>query len=214
MDINFWHQRWENNQIGFHEVQPNQLLVTHFHVLRLSVKSRIFLPLCGKTSAIQWMLCEGHQIVGVELSEIAIQQLFEELNLAPTINTIGTLKQYSAENIDIFVGNLFDLTSEILGHVDAVFDRASLVALPYETRVQYTSHLVEITQNAPQLLIVFTYDQTKMEGPPFSISADEIQQHYAQSYQSSLLEIIDSTVRGNSNITESIWYLMPNNFEM
>jgi thiopurine S-methyltransferase len=79
MDANFWHQRWGKNEISFHEGEANAMLVDKFQVLSLPKNSRVFVPLCGKTRDIAWLLSQGHRVVGVELSKVAIEQLFTDL---------------------------------------------------------------------------------------------------------------------------------------
>jgi thiopurine S-methyltransferase len=149
MDPGFWHQRWAKNEIGFHEPKANPLLVTHFNKLSLPKGGRVFVPLCGKTLDIAWLLSQGYRVAGAELSEVAISQLFADLGVEPQISTIGALTYYRRPDLDIFVGNLFDLSGGVLGAVDAVYDRAALVALPESMRARYTAHLVEITNRAP-----------------------------------------------------------------
>ena len=92
------------------------------------------------------------------------------------------MRRYSAENIDLFAGDLFELSGERLGPVDAVYDRAALVALPKEMRIQYAAHLKAITDRAPQFLVTYRYDQSRLDGPPFSISAEEVERHYQDVY--------------------------------
>lgn len=210
MDHDFWHDRWQSGRIGFHEREPNPLLVRHFPALSLPDNARVFVPLCGKTLDIGWLLKKGHRVAGAELSELAIQQLFEELGVEPVISDLGTLKCYSADSIDIFVGDIFDLTPALIGPVDAVFDRAALVALPDTMRTDYAPHLTEIAGNAPQLLVTFEYDPSRIEGPPFSIEADEISRLYAKRYAVSTLNI--GTVSGGFkgvDAKERVWLLMP-----
>jgi hypothetical protein len=127
MEHSFWHERWESGRIGFHQGKPNKLLLAHFDALGLADRSRVFLPLCGKTRDIAWLLSQGYRVAGAELSELAIRQLFEELGVEPVISNLGQFKRYSATDIEIFVGDIFSLTAELLGPVDAVFDRAALV---------------------------------------------------------------------------------------
>lgn len=209
MDANFWHQKWERNEIGFHRSTVNPLLINHFNVLNLAKNSRIFLPLCGKTLDIGWFLANNYRVVGVELSEMAIRQLFINLGIEPHVTENQGMWHYQAENIDIFVGNLFDLTAGMLDSVDAIYDRAALVALPKAMRTQYSAHLITITHVAPQLLICFEYDQALLEGPPFSISATEIKQHYAANYELQLLESVD-VAGGLKEICpakENVWLL-------
>lgn len=209
MDTTFWLQRWEKNNIAFHQSAANPLLIQHFKALALAQGSRVFLPLCGKTLDMGWLLSQGYQVAGAELSELAIQQLFAELGVEPQITNMGELKHYSATNIDIFVGDIFHLSAQMLGPVDAVYDRAALVALPQDMRHQYTAHLIKITSQAPQLLISYEYDQSLMAGPPFSISHEEINQHYGDSYEVTLLisSEVSGGLKGTCAAQENVWLL-------
>ena len=211
MEADFWHTRWENAQIGFHEGNVNRMLAAHLEALPIAPGSRIFLPLCGKTRDIAWLLSRRYRVVGAELSEIAVQQLFDELPLVPRVTQDGPLKRYAAKGVDVLVGDIFDLTAETLGPVDAVFDRAALVALPGEMRGRYTDHIATITRNAPQLLVTFEYDQSVMNGPPFSLSEAEVRGHYDARYDITLLE--DAEVKGGLKgvcpALEKAFLLMP-----
>lgn len=150
MDASFWHERWESNDIAFHKNEANPLLVRYFDTLSLPKGSRVFVPLCGMTLDIAWLLSKGYRVVGVELSKIAIEQLFTDLAVEPKVSRIGEVDHYSAADIDIFVGDIFYLSRKVLGPVDAIYDRAALVALPEELRRRYTAHVTAITNKAPQ----------------------------------------------------------------
>lgn len=208
MEAHFWHKKWESNQIGFHEDEVNALLVSYLDRLALNRGARIFLPLCGKTHDIAWLLENGYQVLGVELSEIAIKQLFEALDRVPVVTEMAALKHYHAEGIDIYVGDIFELSATLLGKVDAIYDRAALVALPPETRIQYTEHLRQITGTAPQLLVCIIYDQAEMKGPPFSIVTEEVQRHYAKHYTLAHLDTqpVEGGLKG-VEATEMVWLL-------
>lgn len=209
MEADFWHKKWELNEIGFHKTEANPLLVKHLVQLRINEGDRIFLPLCGKTLDIGWLLQQGFQVVGVELSGLAIEQLFEQLELKPQIAEIGSLKRYSAKNLDVFVGDIFAISRELIGHIDAIFDRAALVALPSEMRIQYAKHLIDITNNAPQILITFEYDTKGVSGPPHAISENEITTHYGAYYQLKTLERenLRGGIKGKSEAIERVWLL-------
>ncbi|WP_103669048.1 thiopurine S-methyltransferase [Pseudanabaena sp. BC1403] len=209
MDASFWHQKWKENNIAFHESESNPLLIKYFKELSLAKGSRVFLPLCGKTLDILWLLSNGYRVAGAELSKIAIDQLFADLGVEPKISRVDQVDHYSAINIDIFVGDIFDLFGKMLGLVDAVYDRAALVALPESMRKRYTAHLKEITNKAPQLLICYEYDQSLMEGPPFSISNEEVNQHYSDSYDLTLMASTNLTggIKGKCAARENVWLL-------
>lgn len=211
MDHNFWHQRWEKNEIAFHESKTNPQLVKYFSELSLAKGRRIFVPLCGKTLDISWLLSKGYRVAGAELSQLAIEQLFIDLGLQPEISTVGELDRWSAKGIDIFVGDIFALTRKTLGPVDAVYDRAALVALPETLRDRYTAHLTELTNKAPQFLICYDYDQRVMEGPPFSVRNEEVHRHYTDTYDLRLLSSTDVAggLKGKCPATENVWRLTP-----
>jgi thiopurine S-methyltransferase len=209
VDADFWQQMWNDGDIGFHKSEAHPLLVEHLPRLGLGRGSRVFIPLCGKTRDIAWLLSQRYRVAGAELSEIAVQQLFEELGVAPEIEELDQLKAYRAEGVDIFVGDIFQLTQELLGPVHGLFDRGALVALPPEVRVAYAKHLMAITASAPQLLVTFLYDQSEMSGPPFSITETEVAGHYQSAYQLSLLPSDDlkGGFKNCSAVKEELWLL-------
>ncbi|MBX3237713.1 MAG: thiopurine S-methyltransferase [Nitrospiraceae bacterium] len=209
MDAQFWHDRWKKNEIGFHQSEPNPLLVKYVDELSLTKGSRVFLPLCGKTLDIGWLLSRDYRVAGAELSALAVEQLFAKLGVTPTITKVDTLDHYRAPQLDIFVGDIFKVTPELLGPVDAVYDRAALVALPPSMRNRYSAHLTTLTANAPQLLISFEYDQQVMEGPPFSVDNEEIRRHYGEQYDITLLTSLDvpGGLKGRCPATESVYLL-------
>ncbi len=211
MDPDFWHKMWIEGDIGFHKSEAHPLLVEYLPQLGLEQGDRVFIPLCGKTRDIGWLLSQGYRVAGAELSEIAVQQLFEELGAEPKIEDLGSLKAYRGEGVDIFVGDIFQLTQELLGPIHGLFDRGALVALPSEVRIAYAKHLIQITAAAPQLLVTFLYDQTEMSGPPFSITETEVAEHYRADYQPSLLasDYLKGGFKNFSAVKEELWLLGP-----
>lgn len=212
MDKNFWLERWETNNIPFHLEQTNPSLLKYQHFFTAKTNNNIFLPLCGKTLDIKWFLSQNQNIIGVELSEKAVIELFENLGVNPKVSGLQDMKLYFTKNVAIYVGNIFSLTKELIGNIDYIYDRAALVALPKEVRIKYTSHLMNITNSAEQLLITYNYDQTLMDGPPFSLSHNEIETHYSKRYSIKILEtlIIPNGLKGICPATEEIWYLKKN----
>lgn len=213
MDAKFWHQRWAQNEIAFHMNEANPLLVKYFGTLSLAKGARIFLPLCGKTLDAGWLLANGFCVVGAELSKLAVEQLFDHLKITPQTSDLGSgLVHYSGINIDIFVGDIFNLSKATLGTVDAVYDRAALVALPEKTRELYAAHLMTITNAAPQLLIAYEYDQRLVDGPPFSVSESEIRKLYQSTYKLTQLTSLDvpGGLKKKFPATENVWRLVAN----
>ncbi|MBO9476882.1 thiopurine S-methyltransferase [Shimia sp. R11_0] len=174
MEEAFWQDRWKNQQIGFHEAVPNPLLTAHFGALNLAPNSAIFVPLCGKTLDIDWLLARGHPVVGVEFHEAAIQEVFARLELAPEISEVAGLTRYHAGDLTLYCGDFFSLRRAHLPSVGAVFDRAALVAVAPAQRQAYVDHMRLLSDEAPILLVSFDYDPSLKVGPPFSVSGAEI----------------------------------------
>ena len=209
MKATFWKNKWDLNQIGFHQNRVNPYLIKHFDALNMKKGDTIFVPLCGKTLDIKWLIQQGIKVIGAELIESAVEQLFMEMQVKPEIHEIEKFKYFSAENVVVFVGDILELNSKLMGNIDAIYDRAALVALPQEVRVRYASHMLNITQNASQLLITFDYDQSLMSGPPFSVNRAEVFNLYGEDYQIDSLEIADvkGGLKGIYAATEHIWHL-------
>lgn len=202
-----WIARWTDGRIGFHEGRPNVHLVAHFERLGLTPGARVFVPLCGKSVDMHWLLGAGYKVAGAEMSELAVDGLFEDLGVVPEISDDGALKRYSADGIDVFLGDLFDLTAGQMGQIDAVYDRAAYVAMPPDMRGRYAAQVVELAGGAPQLLITYQYDESLMDGPPFHIPEDEVTARHAAHYR---VEKLGEQATGGVNgvpADEHVWLL-------
>jgi len=203
MDAEFWHGLWARGRIAFHEGEANAMLVAWFDRLALAPGARVFVPLCGKTRDIAWLLAQGHRVVGAELSDLAVEQLFAELGAEPRIDDAGPMRRFRAGGVEVFLGDVFDLSAAMLGPVDAVYDRAALVALPAGTRRRYADHLAAITGTAPQLVIAVEHGRT--EGPPFSVDPAEMHRLYGDRY--TLLELARAAPGVDMRGRDAVWLL-------
>ncbi|PKM17617.1 MAG: thiopurine S-methyltransferase [Gammaproteobacteria bacterium HGW-Gammaproteobacteria-15] len=211
MNPEFWQEKWQKREIAFHQAAANPLLISWFNQLALAPGANVFLPLCGKSLDIHWLLAQGYHVVGAELSEIAVQELFAELGLTPTVSSAGNLKLYQADKLQVFVGDIFQLSENTLGPVAAIYDRAALVALPDAMRQRYAQHLITISQRAPQLVICFEYDQALLPGPPFSVDSFEMHKLYSSVYSLNCLEKLDvpGGLKRKCQASEIGWLLTP-----
>lgn len=188
IDQAFWHERWAKGEIGFHEGRPNRLLVQHLPRLGLRSGARIFVPLCGRAHDLLWLVERGFTVIGAELSPLAVEALFASFGRAPQSGAAGALRRVAADALTVFVGDGFDLDAATLGPVDAVYDRAALVALPDAMRQRYARHVGAVTRAAPQLLVTFEYDPAQPIAPPFAVDESEVRTLYASSHRPTLLE--------------------------
>jgi thiopurine S-methyltransferase len=180
MKPEFWHQRWESNQIGFHEGQVNAYLAPHYAQLSLAPGQAVFVPLCGKSVDLRWLADQGAHVLGVELSPIAVESFFAEQGLTPRTRKEGAFAVWESGPIRVLCGDYFALTPAELAGVHAVYDRAALIALPPERRADYVAHLNQLLPGARRtLLVTLEYPQEQMQGPPFSVPEREVRLLFA-----------------------------------
>ena len=174
MNPEFWHQCWENTHIGFHQDELQPLLVKHFPDLSQPGESRVFIPLCGKSSDI-FYFAQHFTVVGNELSAIACHDFFSENKVIPQINHAEPFNIYQHGSISLYQGDFFALQAADFEPFDWVYDRGALIALPEPMRQQYLQHLSGfITGRTRVFLLTLEYPQNEMKGPPFSISEAEV----------------------------------------
>ncbi|MET0328997.1 MAG: thiopurine S-methyltransferase [Luteimonas sp.] len=175
MQPGFWHDRWSSNRIGFHRDAPLPLLVKHWPTLDLPAGSTVFVPLSGKSLDMVWLAEQGHRVLGVELSELAVRQFFEERGLVPHVHATAAGTHHVAGPYELIVGDAFALDAAVLAECAAVYDRAALIALPPELRRTYAATAWHRLPAACRgLLVTLEYPQTEKHGPPFSVEASEV----------------------------------------
>jgi thiopurine S-methyltransferase len=196
MRPDFWHDRWRNAAIGFHQSAVDDNLLQHWRDLSLPKSARVLVPLCGKSLDLLWLRDHGHAVIGVELSDIALQAFFAENGVASRRRALSNFDLYEAENMECFRGDLFELTAERLGKVAAVYDRASLVSWEPDQRGRYVEHLTALTgRGTKTLLVALEYAQAEMSGPPFSVDSEEV--HRLFSHHHSIDELARRDVLAN-----------------
>ena len=183
MDRAFWLERWKNRRLGWHLEEVNPHLLDFWDAMALPEGGRVLVPLCGKSLDMKWLAEQGHSVIGVEVSEQAAREFFDEHGLTPERTEEAGWPCLQAGGVAILCGDFFELTPERLGPVDAVFDRASLIALPPAMRARYGAQLTTLLPHRPpMLLVLLAYPQAEMDGPPFAVEEAEVQALYEPDY--------------------------------
>jgi thiopurine S-methyltransferase len=192
MDRDFWHQRWKEGRIGFHQESVTPLLEKHWPAMSIPRKARVFVPLCGKSLDLAWLAAQGHDILGIELSPIAVEQFFDEHQLTPTVSTSRYGRHHRAGGIELICGDAFDLDEQVLAGCAAFYDRAALIALPEDLRLRYAQRLYpRLPPVCCGLLIGLEYPAREMSGPPFPVNPREVRALYGRDWSIDVLERSD-----------------------
>lgn len=203
-----WHSHWTKKSPGFHEGRVNAYLKQYLPLFKLQPGDTVFMPLCGKAVDILWLAEQGFRVVGVELSQVAVESFFEESGLGFKQREAGKLVLYEAPNIALYQGDFMHLEPQTLSTCKLVYDRASIVAIESFNRAAYKKKVLELVPAAtPMLMVTLSYDQNQMAGPPFSVPVDEITKLYLPEYQLKTLqscEQIDERPRWKERGLESL----------
>lgn len=179
MEPGFWRNRWQNQEIGFHQADYHGLLLKHWADLKMPAGTDVFVPLCGKSLDMVWLAEQGHRVIGAELSEVAVDAFFAEQDLVPDARTEGAFTIKSAGPYEIWCGDFFEMPVDALRNVTGVFDRAALIALPADMQQRYAKKIAEIVPAvAPILVITLEYDAAQMSGPPFTTPRAQVHKLY------------------------------------
>ena len=211
--MEFWHNRWYEQQIDWHKTVFNELLVKHWPAIDVAKNCQVMVPLCGKSLDMLWLAKQGHTIVGLEMVEQAVEAFFSENKLDYSSMESNTHIRHTSEPFTILQGNLFDLEDGML-QADAWYDRAAMIAIEISERSAYVTQIRNQTKHgATGLLITFAYPQEQMQGPPFTLHDEHVIELYSDGFEVECLERLnldDDKERGLSNVTCSVFKITRN----
>ena len=206
--MEFWHDRWQSQKIGWHREIYNDLLLKHWPEINASGNSSVLVPLCGKSLDMLWLAKQGHSVVGLEMVKQAVEAFFHENKLDYDSFEIGDHKKYSNQQFTIYQGDVFDLEPGTI-QADYWYDRAAMIAIDPSTRADYVDQIRKQTkQGAVGLLITFAYPQEQMQGPPFALHDYEVKSLFSDGFELEHLEKIDlddEKDRGLTKVTSSVF---------
>lgn len=188
MEISYWKSRWKKQHTGWHmeEVYPH--LKKYLDRLALVRGDTLLVPLCGKSRDLVWLAEQGFRVIGVEVSDVAVEQFFSENRITYRTEAKGDFTIYHSDNIRIFRGDFFKLEAAWIPPVDTIYDKAALIALPPEKRRTYAVKVNSLVGSDTRILLnTFEYRQNEMNGPPFAVFIDELEELFGDRFVIELL---------------------------
>lgn len=201
-----WIKRWHEGRIGFHRAETHSALIQHWSSLGISAGRKVLVPLCGKSLDMRWLAEQGHPVLGIELSPEAIEQFIAEGRCGVSRYRQGHFNVSRQANIELWCGDFFHLHVEQAQEIQAFYDRASLIALPPPTRQRYAFHLAQLLPpDARGLLISVTHEGGPEQGPPYSVSDEEVRRLFMPNFEITSLEVLPADERG---VREHVWSMV------
>ena len=211
----FWVDLWHEGRTHFHREEVNPDLIVYWPSLHHTPNATVLVPLCGKSLDMLWLSQQGFNVVGIELSVEAVKQFAAEHQLDLQQEIRGQVTRYFSHSINIWVADIFALDPSLIAPVDAIYDRAALIALPQKLRAPYVDICLQWLKPGGALLLkTLSYNQYEMEGPPFSVSDEEVMQLYRRECveiecikSSDRLKNLEDHLfqRGVTKIKDSVW---------
>lgn len=180
MEPEFWIDSWQErgSKTSFHRPDIHPYVIKHTPADYLAGK-RVFVPLAGKSNDLDWFRRHATYTTGVELVDSPIREFFDEHDLAYSVHD-G--RRYCVDKMAFLCADLFHLSRDEVGPVDLIYDRASLIAFPYDMRMRYLDKIDELSDPGTQILLITLEYEPRMETPPFSVTPDEVSEYYAERY--------------------------------
>ncbi|XP_045110632.1 thiopurine S-methyltransferase-like isoform X2 [Portunus trituberculatus] len=191
-----WQERWRQRRTSWHLPDLHFDLENHASKLLPKPERRILVPLCGKSVDVEWLYREGHTVVGIEGIEQPIVEFFSERNLPYTTDHLTWAKVFKTEDdrLRMYCCDIFKMDMESLGKFDAVWDRASLVAIYEEDREKYAKVIKALL--APDFrYLISTTQYTPLEvysGPPRNIPTALVEKLFSDVCE---LQVLEETTR-------------------
>lgn len=172
MDSDFWIKKWQQGDTRFHQAKYHAALEKYAE--RFS-PGKVLVPLCGKSLDMLYLASKGHSVIGVELSMIACRDFFKENGIHFTEKSVEDFIVFESDKITLWCGDFFKLPELVWHEVSSIYDRAALVALPGELRLKYATEIAKHGKGQLGILLIsFEYPKDTIEGPPFSVTEEEI----------------------------------------
>jgi thiopurine S-methyltransferase len=155
---------------------------------------RVFVPLCGKTVDMAYFATQPfvQEVVGVDGIQKALDAFaleHPELAIQPKSadaadpESVSAYRRMTGNKITLLQGDFFGLDETVTGgRFDAIFDRASLVAIEPALRVDYATVMSKLVAPGGRILLVtierISGTEQDLSGPPYSVTEAEVRRLY------------------------------------
>lgn len=190
--LEYWENRYKCNAIQWHIDEVHPQLLRYLSELtqqgadnpeNAEKKLKFFLPLCGKSKDIPFLVNLGFDVFGVEAVPSVIQEFSQQNKLDLVYDESRFLYHNKGETLKIYCGDLFKCPIEEYGPFDCVWDRASFIALDYSFRPAYLDMMKRAIALGKQhdfryLLQSVKFDKNNFAGPPRCVDSQDIDEFY------------------------------------
>lgn len=204
MEQEFWHQRWAENQIGFHRDSVHPMLMRYWSTLCPMPDETVLVPLCGKSIDLNWLAEKHEHVIGVELSDIAVRAFFSENLYTPQVHRAPSgHTHYCFDELELISGDFFTAR---LSPTSLIYDRAALVAMPPSMRDQYVHRVRDLLAPGGRLLLITLFYPQADDNPPFSIDTSIVE----EALSGLDIRLLETQTEPEGDRGEQVWLIKAN----
>jgi len=194
------------------------LLKQYWKHLELPEGATVLVPLCGKSKDLHWLADHNFHVIGVDVSPKALKTVMNKRPDNFTKSTSHGLTRYRSKAMELWEGDFLKLPPMEIPPLHAIYDKAALIALPPDKRKPYAEKVLELCSSTTQIFLqTFEYEQSEMNGPPFSVPQKEVNELFGRHFeidvlheQSKFEELQGFHKRGlSSYLLEKVYLLRP-----
>ena len=166
----------EHESSGGHGSEVDKYLIKHLDRLTGGHENRtILVTFCGNSPDLAWLCQKGHTVVGCEIAEAAVKELFENKVLGGSIpykvQEKGDVKIFSAtdgKKLEVYVGDFFgSLSPEMTGMFDCIWDSHGIVSIPIPLHRPFAQKVIKFLKPGGRMFFSTSdYDITKLKVGP------------------------------------------------
>ncbi|GFR75295.1 thiopurine S-methyltransferase [Elysia marginata] len=175
----YWDQEYKNGRIRWHRDQVHQILVNHYDKLNPGGKhSRVLVTMCGMSEDMNWLVDRGLQVIGIDFAKHALHKFMcldgQEWTGCPVKELGHDAKLFTRDDgkIKLFYGDVLNLSPEIDGKFDAIYDCSSIHNLPKPKASRMANVLKKILNPGGRILLdAIDYDLKILELEDLNLQA-------------------------------------------
>ena len=181
-----WLEKWKQGTTPWHKPEVDHNIQDHLKELtKGEANVSILVTWCGKSLDLLWLCQQSCDVVGVELSEIAVKQLFEENSVPYSTKKLGEFTLYQAEDrkLKIFLGDYYKLTPDLAGTFDTAWDNNAFGSSPPADRQKYVSVLSSLLKPKGRVLLAnWEYGKLVRDIYPYSLTSSEVKEYFKEMF--------------------------------
>ncbi|MBT3785928.1 hypothetical protein HOF92_13215 [bacterium] len=182
-----WEQIWQGAAPRFDQSEPNLLLLEYLKDIEPSSTDETwFLPLCGRSIDIDFLLRTGRKVVMNDFCQDPVISVFQRCKIEYSLRKEQGFLCLDSEKLFGYVGDFFRISKYWVSRCNHSYDRAGMVIFDKPQREEYARTLANLHNSGHQYLLVgFDYQSEEIDSKanyPLPLPFKEVVDLFSKDY--------------------------------